>query len=355
MSASANAVGHALGDAAGAAHDLGAVEPCSSASSSSRSRALLQPASREHAGVLGRHDQHRVERRAASFGCAVVRRHAANVRVERLGGRATAGRRRRAGPRPANSVTVDLLGAVAALDVQRLPRRVLLVLGEAERELARVAERGAVDLARAGRRRRCGSTSCSARPIVALARLPWPSTLTPLFMPIARRDRPVDDDTGPLKQVVASRPCMLNSSVQAASTAASTTGRYSGRQPAITALIATFSTVHSTRSGGTSGDDLVGRRGWCRRASAAPARRSGARPAGRRSSRGRRQRLELVLLGAELDPAGRRGDRRRSARAGARRRRGRRSASRSRGGARAGPRRARRRRSAPPTRGRSQP
>ena len=45
---------------------------------------------------------------------------------------------------------------------------------------------------------------------------------------------------------------MLNVSVHAASTAASTTGRYSGLQPASTALIATFSTVHSTRSGGTT-------------------------------------------------------------------------------------------------------
>ncbi len=45
---------------------------------------------------------------------------------------------------------------------------------------------------------------------------------------------------------------MLNCSVHAASTAASTTGRYSGLQPAITALIATFSTLHSTRSGGTT-------------------------------------------------------------------------------------------------------
>ncbi len=44
---------------------------------------------------------------------------------------------------------------------------------------------------------------------------------------------------------------MLNSSVQAASTAVSTHGRYSGLQPAITAAMATFSTVTSTRSGGT--------------------------------------------------------------------------------------------------------
>ncbi len=51
---------------------------------------------------------------------------------------------------------------------------------------------------------------------------------------------------------MASSPWALNSAVQAASTAASTTGRYSGRQPAITALTATFSTVQSTRSGGTT-------------------------------------------------------------------------------------------------------
>src|SRR5258706_8896064 len=45
--------------------------------------------------------------------------------------------------------------------------------------------------------------------------------------------------------------CALPISVHAASTAASTTGRYSGRHPAITALIAIFSTVAGTRSGGT--------------------------------------------------------------------------------------------------------
>src|ERR671929_18814 len=53
---------------------------------------------------------------------------------------------------------------------------------------------------------------------------------------------------------------MLNVSVQAASTAASTTGRYSGRQPASTALMATFSTVHSTRSGGTTATTSAGAR-----------------------------------------------------------------------------------------------
>ena len=95
------------------------------------------------------------------------------------------------------------------------------------------------------------TTSCTARPIVALARLPCPRTLTPLFMPISAVMGPLTTRTGPTPMVVARIPCMLNSSVQTASRAASTTGRYSGRQPAITELTATFSTVHSTRFGGT--------------------------------------------------------------------------------------------------------
>ena len=53
---------------------------------------------------------------------------------------------------------------------------------------------------------------------------------------------------------------MLNSSVQAASTAASTTGRYSARQPASTALTATFSTVQGTWSGGTTATTSSGAR-----------------------------------------------------------------------------------------------
>jgi hypothetical protein len=53
---------------------------------------------------------------------------------------------------------------------------------------------------------------------------------------------------------------MLNASVHTASTAASTTGRYSGRQPAITALIATFSTVAGARSGGTIATTSLGSR-----------------------------------------------------------------------------------------------
>src|SRR5215470_7066344 len=71
---------------------------------------------------------------------------------------------------------------------------------------------------------------------------------------------PVTMITGPADQVVASRPWMLNSVVQAASSAVRTTGRYSGRQPAIRALIAAFSTVHSARSGGTTATTSCGSR-----------------------------------------------------------------------------------------------
>ena len=45
--------------------------------------------------------------------------------------------------------------------------------------------------------------------------------------------------------VVAFAACKPNESVAIASTMASTTGKYSGRQPAMTALMATCSTVTS--------------------------------------------------------------------------------------------------------------
>ena len=60
----------------------------------------------------------------------------------------------------------------------------------------------------------------------------------PEFIPIRRVPGPLHTITGPTGIVVASSPCMLNSSVHTASTAVSTHGRYSGRQPAITAAIA---------------------------------------------------------------------------------------------------------------------
>src|SRR2546430_8994535 len=47
-------------------------------------------------------------------------------------------------------------------------------------------------------------------------------------------------------------PCRLNAGSHAPSAAAITTGRYSGRQPAITALVAAFSTVRRPKFGAIS-------------------------------------------------------------------------------------------------------
>ena len=68
---------------------------------------------------------------------------------------------------------------------------------------------------------------------------------------------------GPTKYVVASTPWRLNASVHEASTAARTTGRYDGLQPAMTALIATFSTVAGARFGGTNATTSVAEREVC--------------------------------------------------------------------------------------------
>ena len=64
-------------------------------------------------------------------------------------------------------------------------------------------------------------------------------------MPISSAYGPLTTTVGPAGYVVATRPCSANSGAHAASTAASTTGSAAGGQPAITALIATFSTVAS--------------------------------------------------------------------------------------------------------------
>ena len=69
-------------------------------------------------------------------------------------------------------------------------------------------------------------------------------------MPIDFATGPLTMTSGPEKCVVQSRPCSVNSGSSAASSTPSTTGMYSGLQPAITALIATFSTVQGARFGG---------------------------------------------------------------------------------------------------------
>src|SRR6185503_11079648 len=85
-------------------------------------------------------------------------------------------------------------------------------------------------------------TSRRARPIVALARHPGPNTPTPELISSAARTGPLIASSGATASVVPDTPSSAKAGSQMASTAAITTGRYSGRQPAITALMAIFST-----------------------------------------------------------------------------------------------------------------
>ena len=93
--------------------------------------------------------------------------------------------------------------------------------------------------------------NCSARPIVAFALLPCPNALMPEFIPICLATGPLTTMTGEEKYVVHSSPCIQKRSCNAASTLAITIGKYSGLQPAMTALIAIFSIEQGTLSGGT--------------------------------------------------------------------------------------------------------
>src|SRR5258705_3068612 len=94
--------------------------------------------------------------------------------------------------------------------------------------------------------------SRSARPIVALARQPGPKTPAAQLMSSALRAGPLTMKSGEWKFVVADTPWRSKASSHMASTPAMITGRYSGRQPAMTALTAIFSTVARPKFGGTS-------------------------------------------------------------------------------------------------------
>src|SRR5262245_29242081 len=90
-----------------------------------------------------------------------------------------------------------------------------------------------------------------ARPIVALARYPGPNTPAPAFISRRVRTGPFTMKSGAALLVVADTPCRSKASSHIASTPAMTTGMYSGRHPAITALTAIFSTVARPKLGGT--------------------------------------------------------------------------------------------------------
>ena len=90
-----------------------------------------------------------------------------------------------------------------------------------------------------------------ARPIVALARLPEPNALTPPFIPMRRASGPFTMRSGAAMCVVACTPFRLKAGIVSASSAARTTGAYSGLHPAMTRLIASTSRVRLPRRGGT--------------------------------------------------------------------------------------------------------
>ena len=70
-------------------------------------------------------------------------------------------------------------------------------------------------------------------------------------MPISSRTGPLTSIIGARPAVVAIEPCKGNCPPAAASTEARTVGKYSGLQPAITALIAVFSTLIGAMFGGS--------------------------------------------------------------------------------------------------------
>ncbi|CAB4938425.1 unannotated protein [freshwater metagenome] len=80
------------------------------------------------------------------------------------------------------------------------------------------------------------STSRTARPIAAFARLPGPNTFVPEFRPSSLRIGPLTTSTGPGPPVLLVAGCTSKSGCAIARMAARTTGRYVGRHPAMTAL-----------------------------------------------------------------------------------------------------------------------
>ena len=91
--------------------------------------------------------------------------------------------------------------------------------------------------------------------MVRLARKPGPSAPIPLFSPIARLTGPLTTTSWPAGCVVTAWPCRLNAGSSTARAAATTTGKYAGRQPARTAQAATRSSVASPIDGGTNPRD----------------------------------------------------------------------------------------------------
>ena len=142
-----------------AAHDLLGRRAAAARRAPRAAAPSIQPASRNTRACSGETTSI-ASHTMTFFGCATVRRHAANVRASDSGvarelvddAAHALGREQR-----------DRVGAgrQAALDCERLPRRAGLVLGEAERVLARDCRASRGRPRPGGRRRRCGSRAAA--------------------------------------------------------------------------------------------------------------------------------------------------------------------------------------------------
>ena len=99
-----------------------------------------------------------------------------------------------------------------------------------------------------------------ARPMVALARFPGPKRLFRELMPNLWVTGPLTMAKPADPPILEDGPTKLKTGSSMASTAASKTGMYSGKHPAITALDATLATVISRRRSGISPTTSAGGR-----------------------------------------------------------------------------------------------
>src|SRR5262245_32697723 len=99
-----------------------------------------------------------------------------------------------------------------------------------------------------------------ARPIVALGRKPGPNRLPRALISISRAIGPFTIKTGLAGFVVPWTPYRLNGPARMAFTAVTTTGKYSGLHPAMTALTAILAIVVSPQRGGIAPSDAPGSR-----------------------------------------------------------------------------------------------
>src|SRR6266481_7235197 len=117
-----------------------------------------------------------------------------------------------------------LLGLRAALDVKRLPRRNLLVLADAVRVAAGMAERGHGDLSRL-RASEVDHDEPERPADRGVGAKPGPKTPAAQLTPSRERIGPLTMMSGVVALVVPDWPWRLNAGSHAASTTASTTGK----------------------------------------------------------------------------------------------------------------------------------